>query len=89
MPVIAVDAAQRVHHAGGVAGVKAGDGLISQHDAGVLHKRPGNRHTLLLAARQGACALQRLRGQFQRSSARMAIVRSASVKRIAIEDRKL
>ena len=37
-------------HAGPEAGVEGGERLVEQHDLGVRGQRPGQRHTLLLAA---------------------------------------
>jgi hypothetical protein len=46
-------------------GVQRGDRFIGQNDLGLLHESPGDRHSLLLAARQGIGALQHLRHHVQ------------------------
>ncbi len=54
---MAVDVLQRVHHDLGVARVERGDGLVGQHDVGLLDQGAGDGDALLLAAGQGLGAL--------------------------------
>ena len=56
-PLVGGDLADERHHLVARLGVERGDRLVGEEDARVLHEGAGDRHALLLAARQGVGAL--------------------------------
>ena len=56
--VVAVDGAQDLHHPRGAGRIERGDRLVGEQDLRLLHQRPGDRHPLLLAARERVAALE-------------------------------